>query len=376
MRIFLRRLLRNSFFQVFSGILIVMIIGGWLIRYFGGFEQEAKNILDPFWWAIVTMTTVGYGDLTPDSPGGRLFAVVIMFAGISLVALLTATISSIFVAKRIREDKGLEKVSVTDHMLICGWNKNIHQILDSIQTLSGGRKLEVVLINDANEVEIDAVRNKYREIKFKFVRGDFTRETILERANLKEASTAIILPNDIVESGSHADEKTIFGTLTIKTLAPHVRVVAYLTERENLTHIKRANADEVLLSDDFGAFMLAAHVMDPGVPQTVDRLLNSRSDSRFRRIAIPAEYVGRSFSDLFDYFRSRKGMIMVSVFSEEEQIGIGEILSSDTSSLDAFIERKLKEAGHSLKEESKMAVVINPQDEYIIKENEKAVVIQ
>jgi voltage-gated potassium channel len=375
MRIFIKRLLRNSFFQVFSGIVIVMVIGGWGIGKLEGVADITQGI-NPFWWAIVTMTTVGYGDFAPSSGAGRLFAVIIMFGGISLTALLTATISSIFVARRIREDKGLEKLTVTDHMLICGWNKNVHQILDSIQTLSAGRKLEVVLINEANEDEIDAIRNKYREIKFKYVRGDFTRETILEQANLKDASTAIILPNDIVESGGHPDEKTIFGTLTIKTLAPHVRVVAYLTERENLTHIKRANADEVLLSDDFGAFMLAAHVMNPGVPQTVDRLLNSKSDSRFRRIAIPTEYVGRSFSDLFDYFRSKKGMIMVSVFSEEEQIGIGEILSSDSSNLDAFIERKLKEAGHSLQEESKMAVMINPQDEYIIKENEKAVVIQ
>jgi voltage-gated potassium channel len=375
MRIFIKRLLRNSFFQVFSGIVIVMVIGGWGIGKLEGVADITQGI-NPFWWAIVTMTTVGYGDFYPESAAGRLFAVIIMFGGISLTALLTATISSIFVARRIREDKGLEKVTVTDHMLICGWNKNVHPILDSIQTLSEGRKLEVVLINEANEDEIDAIRNKYREIKFKYVRGDFTRETILEQANLKDASTAIILPNDIVESGSHPDEKTIFGTLTIKTLVPHVRVVAYLMERENLTHIKRANADEVLLSDDFGAFMLAAHVMNPGVPQTVDRLLNSKSDSRFRRIAIPTEYVGRSFSDLFDYFRSKKGMIMVSVFSEEEQIGIGEILSSDSSNLDAFIERKLKEAGHSLQEESKMAVMINPQDEYIIKENEKAVVIQ
>ncbi|HIA85595.1 MAG TPA: hypothetical protein EYO08_00695 [Candidatus Marinimicrobia bacterium] len=375
MRMFLRKLLRNSFFQVFSGILIVMVIGGWGIGKLEGVSEITKGN-NPFWWAIVTMTTVGYGDFSPSSGAGRLFSVIIMFGGISLTALLTASISSIFVARRIREDKGLEKINVTDHMIICGWNKNVHQVLDSIQTLSGGRKLEVVLINEANENEIDAVRNKYREIKFKYVRGDFTRETVLKRANLKEASTAIILPNDPLESGSHPDEKTIFGTLTIKTLAPYVRVVAYLMERENLTHIKRANADEVLLSDDFGAFMLAAHVIDPGVPQTVEKLLNSRSDSRFRRIEIPQEYVGRTFSDLFDYFRSRKGYLMVSVFSEEDQIGIGEILSSDTSSLDAFIERKLKEAGHSLQEESKMAVVINPQDEYIIKENEKAVVIQ
>ncbi|HIC51160.1 MAG TPA: hypothetical protein EYO96_00760 [Candidatus Marinimicrobia bacterium] len=375
MRMFLRKLLRNSFFQVFSGILIVMVIGGWGIGKLEGVSEITKGN-NPFWWAIVTMTTVGYGDFSPSSGAGRLFSVIIMFGGISLTALLTASISSIFVTRRIREDKGLEKINVTDHMMICGWNKNVHQVLDSIQTLSGDRKLEVVLINEANQNEIDAVRNKYREIKFKYVRGDFTRETVLERANLKKASTAIILPNDPLESGSHPDEKTIFGTLTIKTLAPYVRVVAYLMERENLTHIKRANADEVLLSDDFGAFMLAAHVIDPGVPQTVEKLLNSRSDSRFRRIEIPQEYVGRSFSDLFDYFRSRKGYLMVSVFSEEDQIGIGEILSSDTSSLDAFIERKLKEAGHSLQEESKMAVVINPQDEYIIKENEKAVVIQ
>lgn len=353
----------------------MMVIGGWGISKLEGIAEITQGI-NPFWWAIVTMTTVGYGDFAPESPAGRLFAVIIMFGGISLTALLTATISSIFVARRIREDKGLEKVNVTNHMIICGWNKNIHQILDSIQNLSAGRKLEVVLINEVHEDEIDAVRNKYREIKFKYVRGDFTRETILERANLKEASTAIILPIDGVESGSHPDEKTIFGTLTIKTLAPHVRVVAYLTERGNLTHIKRANADEVLLSDDYGAFMLAAHVIDPGVPQTVDRLLNSRSDSRFKRVDIPPEFVGRSFSDLFDYYRNRKGWLLVSVFSEEEKIGIGEILSSDTSSLDAFIERKLKEAGHSLQEESKMSVVINPQDEYIIKENEKAVVIQ
>jgi len=375
MRIFFRRLLRNSFFLVLSGILIVMVIGGWGISKLEGVSEITQGD-NPFWWAIVTMTTVGYGDFAPSSGAGRLFAVIIMFGGISLTALLTAIISSIFVARRIREDKGLEKVNVTNHMLICGWNKNIHQILDSIQNLSSGRKLEVVLINEINEDEIDAVRNKYREIKFKYVRGDFTRETILEQANLKEATTAIILPIDAIESDSHPDEKTIFGTLTIKTLAPHVRVVAYLTDRGNLTHIKRANADEVLLSDDYGAFMLAAHVMDPGVPQTVDRLLNSRSDSRFRRIDIPSEYVGRSFTELFDYFRSKRGLVLVSVFSEEEQIGIGEILSSDPSSLDAFIERKLKEAGHSLQEESKMAVVINPQDEYIIKENEKAVVIQ
>ena len=65
----------------------------------------------------------------------------------------------------------------------------------------------------------------------------------------------------------------------------------------------------------------------------------------------------------------------MGLFSEEENLGIGAILSSDSSSLDAFIERKLKEGGISLQEESKINVVINPRQEYLIKENERAIVI-
>ena len=98
MTLWLRTLFRNSFFQVFAGIIVVMILGGAVVRFLepGSITQENN----PFWWAIVTMTTVGYGDYSPETPAGRFVAVLIMFAGISLVSLLTATISSIFVAKK------------------------------------------------------------------------------------------------------------------------------------------------------------------------------------------------------------------------------------------------------------------------------------
>ena len=351
-----------------------MFLGGWAIGQLEGI-REITHDLNPFWWAFVTMTTVGYGDFAPKTTSGRVLAVFIMYGGILMTALLTASISSIFVAKRIREDKGLEKLNIIHHILVCGWNKNANRILDSLLSLSGNKKMDIVLINEESEDAMAAIKNKYRNQNFKFVRGDFTRETILERANLKGASTAIILPIESLEAGSHPDEKTILATLTIKTLAPSVRVVAYLTERENLTHIKRANADEVILSDDFGAYMVASHVMEPGVPQTIEALLDSHSTSHFHRTDIPSEFVGKPYTELFNYFREKHGWVLVSTFSEEEQIGIGEILSSDTSALDAFIERKLKEAGHSLTEESKTSVIVNPGQDYVITENEKAIVV-
>ena len=373
MRRWFRKLIRNSFFQVGAGLFIVMLIGGFIIMYLEAGEITEKET--PFWWAIVTMTTVGYGDFSPTTPEGRLFAVFVMFAGIALVSLLTASISSIYVAKRIREDKGLEKVNISDHIVLCGWNKNAESIIDSLRNLSESDSLHLILVNEIHEDIVNHLRNKYKGVDLYFVAGDFTSEEILKRASIEEAHTVIIIPNIDDEKIGSPDEKTIFATLTIKSMSSSVRVVAYLMQRENLTHIRRANVDEVVLSDDFGAYMLASHVMDPGIPQTTKGLLNANSEERLRRVDIPSQFVGRPFDDLFDYFRSTNGWILVGLYSEEENLGIGEVLSADSSALDAFIERKLNEGGISLQEESKVTTVINPKNNFLIEEGQRAIVI-
>lgn len=373
MRRWFRKLIQNSFFQVGAGLFIVMMLGGFIIKYLESGSITEKE--SPFWWAIVTMTTVGYGDFSPSTPEGRLFAVFIMFAGIALVSLLTASISSIYVAKRIREDKGLEKVNLSDHIVLCGWNENAESIIDSLRNLSEKNSLHLILVNEIHEDIVNHLRNKYKDIDLYFVAGDFTSEEILKRASIEEAHTVIIIPNIDDEKIGSPDEKTIFATLTIKSMSSTVRVVAYLMQRENLTHIRRANVDEVVLSDDFGAYMLASHVMDPGIPQTTKGLLNASSDERLRRVDIPSQFVGRSFDDLFEYFRSTNGWILVGMYSEEENLGIGEVLSADSSALDAFIERKLNEGGISLQEESKVTTVINPKNNFLIEEGQRAIVI-
>ena len=368
-----RYMIRNSFFQVGAGLLIVMVLGGLIVMYLETGPITEKET--PFWWAIVTMTTVGYGDFYPATPEGRFFAVIIMFAGISLVSLLTATISSIYVAKRIREDKGLEKVDIRDHIILCGWNKNAESIIDSLRNLTDQKTFELVLINEIHEDIVNHLKNKYKDVDLHFVAGDFTSEEILNKASIVNAKTVIIIPNLDDENIGSPDEKTIFATLTIKSLVSSVRVVAYLMQRENLTHIRRANVDEVVLSDDFGAYMLASHVMDPGIPQTTKTLLNASSDARLRRVDIPNQFVGRTFDDLFSYFRSTSAWILIGLFSEEENLGIGEVLSADTSALDAFIERKLNEGGISLLEESKVTTIINPKSSFKIEAGQRAIVI-
>lgn len=374
MQIWFKTLFRNSFFQVGIGLLITMIFGGIVLQWLETGDISKGN--NPFWWAIVTMTTVGYGDFSPETPEGRAFAVLIMFAGITLVSLLTASISSIFVAQKIREGKGLEKLDLTNHIVMCGWNMNADKLINSLYELKSDKNnFDLVLVNELSEEEINQVKSRFSKIKIHFVAGDFTQEETLLRANVISSSSVVVIPNNLNNDNESHDEKTIFATLTIKSIDASIRVVAYLLDRENLTHIKRAEADEVVVSDDFSFNILASHIIDPGVPQVSNHLINTSSDSRLKRKVIPGNYIGKKYSELFDYFRADNGSLLIGLYYEDENLGIGSILSSDTSSLDKFIEQKLKEGGISLQEQSKVHINVNPSLDYIIKEGERALLI-
>lgn len=89
----------HGLFRVLIAATVTLFIGAWLVLLF---EENAKgsnihDYPDALWWAIVTVTTVGYGDRFPVSAGGRAVAVVLMLVGIGLIGVLTATVASVFI---------------------------------------------------------------------------------------------------------------------------------------------------------------------------------------------------------------------------------------------------------------------------------------
>ena len=80
---------------------LVVVGGGVLIRVLD--HSEYPNIWVGMWWAIQTVTTVGYGDVTPKHPSGRFVGVIVMLEGIAFLAIVTAAITSSFVARAERE---------------------------------------------------------------------------------------------------------------------------------------------------------------------------------------------------------------------------------------------------------------------------------
>jgi voltage-gated potassium channel len=101
----------HSLFRVLIAAAGTLFLGAWLVLLF---EENAKgsnihSYPDALWWAIVTVTTVGYGDRYPVSAGGRAVAVVLMLVGIGLIGVLTATVASVFVKEHTDANKEVFK---------------------------------------------------------------------------------------------------------------------------------------------------------------------------------------------------------------------------------------------------------------------------
>jgi voltage-gated potassium channel len=106
----------HSLFRVLIAAAATLILGAWLVLLF---EENATgssihSYPDALWWAIVTVTTVGYGDRYPVTEGGRTVATILMLLGIGLIGVLTATVASVFIKEHTDANKEELKKSHAD----------------------------------------------------------------------------------------------------------------------------------------------------------------------------------------------------------------------------------------------------------------------
>ncbi len=368
---------RRPMMKVIVLIFTVMFLGALLILLLEGPTNEKfNNIGQTMWWAVVTMTTVGYGDKVPLTDTGRLVGGLVMFSGVAVISLFTAAISSILVTRRLREAKGLQQITSKNHLLICGWYPKVEEILFRLRDFAVEHDRTLVLINDLQEEEIEQFLVQYRDLDLRFVRGDFTDESVLNRANVRDAYAAIIVPDTLGKDDKKTDERTILATLAIKAMQPKVKVFAHIQESQSESHLRRANADRIIISDQHSGFLMASHVQSPGIPELIDGLFLGSLGMKLSRIDVPHNYVGKTFSDFAHHVRGERSAILLGFVVEEEGVTLDDILSSDYSSIDDFIKQKLRESGKGLGQRAKVQVKLNPPDSYTIGERDIGVIIE
>ena len=260
---------------------------------------------DAFWWTIVTMTTVGYGDLFPSSTAGRfLIGLPTMLLGVGLLGYGLSVVATYMIENKLREEKGMEKFHGTDHIVIChfaGIEKTLN-LIGEIWRDSSTKGCPIVLIDD----QLDENPPALQDAGVHFVKGDASRKPTLEQANIHSARAAII--QAVLEDSEHSDNKNLRVVLTFETMASQIFTVVECLNPDNIPFFKRANCDSVVCINEMSSQLLVQELQDPGVSSVLNELSSNHSDQQFYLLPLHAEYA--TFGEIKAHFENEHTIIL------------------------------------------------------------------
>lgn len=203
-------------------------------------EDDLRDLLDSFFFTLITVTTVGYGNIVPHTTPGKVLAIGIILTGVGSAMVALQGIFEALVGRRIKEELNLppKEMKKQNHHIVCGYSMVGKAIIRSLRE----RGLDFVVI----EQDKDKV-GRMVEAGVPVIEGDARDEKVLERAGMKQAKCLLAALDDA---------SNVFIALTAKLINPEIHVVSKAQDTTNVVKMKKAGADEVVACHDVGAQMM------------------------------------------------------------------------------------------------------------------------
>ncbi len=291
--------------KIFLLLLLFLFIGT-----AGYYFIEDYPLIDALYMTVITLSTVGFGEVYPLSEVGRVFTILLILSGVGVLAYAASVFAEEMVSGRLVEnykkrnnEKNIKKLN--NHVIICGFGRNGRQ---------AARKLKLYkkpyLVIERDLANINSLSHKGLE-DTKFVEGDATQDSTLIEAQISSAASLITaLPSD-------ADN--LFVVLSARQLNPNLKIISRASDTSSMRKLKIAGADNVIMPDKIGGEHMASLIVTPDLVEFLDKLsVDSSTQMNFIEVEVsdfPSEYIGKTIRDL--QMRANTGCTVIGIKNNE-----------------------------------------------------------
>ncbi|WP_456341583.1 potassium channel family protein [Thermovibrio sp.] len=279
---------------------------------------EGWSWLDSLWHTIITISTVGYGEVHPLTTPGKIFTMLIIVVAFAVFAYGASSVASMIFEgelQKIFTTKRMEKMvaKLKNHTIVCGLGRTGQAAVKELAK----EKVPFVVIEKSEE-KIEEAREKYPNLIY--IHGDATQDETLIKAGVKSAANLIVATAD--------DADNLFITLSAKNLNPRLRIVTRANREENVIKLKRAGATEVILPNVIGGLRMASLAIRPSVVSFLDIVTHhGEIDLRLEEVEVPkgSPFHGKLLREL--NIPKKTGVIVIGIRRED-----GSFILNPTSS--------------------------------------------
>ena len=223
---------------------------------------EDMSLSDSLFMTVITITTVGFGEVQPLSDAGRLFTIALILLGVTAATNAISSAIGIFLGPRLWitiRRRNMEQIleTISEHIIVCGYGRMGREVAYDLQE----RDEPFVLIDTREDLEEELL-----EDRIPFVIGNATRDEVLQAAGVERARGLVAALND--------DPDNIMAVLTARELNPKLHIVARVSHSESESKLKRAGANRVISPYQIGGHRIALALLRPAVNDFLDSIFH------------------------------------------------------------------------------------------------------
>lgn len=244
---------RKTLVTIFALLMVYAFLVFWMLEL-ESVDPNAriKSLQDGLWYAIATLTTVGYGDLIPITYGGRMLGFVFLLSSLGVYGFIIGQIAVILSTLKENRAMGLNGTNFEGHVVIIGWNDFSQSVIAHL--IAAGKKVAIIT---KERQDIDIIREYYDTDQAYTLYSDYNNFELMEKSNIRKASIVFI--------NLHDDTEKLVYIINIKKHFADLNYVVTLDNGNLKSTFHHAGVTYAISKNEISSKLLASYIYEPDV---------------------------------------------------------------------------------------------------------------